>query len=232
MIHYHGTPITPNEQLRKMAGRNFCVSYANPQNLKICLEIGQSVMLDNGAFTAYTKGLPMDVNGYYNWISDVLTPPHWGVIPDVIGGTVEDQHRLLSTVPRMTLGYENFAAVWHLNLPFSHLFHLINAFPKVCLGSSGEYWNVGSDKWNRRMDETFNAIVKFYGRLPWIHGLRMLGQNNGDWPLASADSTNVAQNYKRDTGCAECKARPIDTIQPASKWKIREEQGKLFANAN
>ena len=228
MIHYHGTPITPRAQLNRMAGRHFCVSYAAPQDLKTCLSIGQSLMLDNGAFSAYTRGVPMDAKGYYKWLEPILVPPHWGVMPDAIGGSVEDQHYYMARFPRETLGYENFSAVWHLNLPFTHLFHLVNAFPKVCIGSSGEYWNVGSPKWCGRMDETFNALIRHYGKIPYIHGMRMLGQNSGDWPLASADSTNVAQNFKTRIGCAECMAAPIDARQPASHWNERDIQQRMF----
>ncbi len=52
MIHYHGTPITPKERLYELAGRHFCVSYAAPGDLRRCHELGQSVMLDNGAFSS------------------------------------------------------------------------------------------------------------------------------------------------------------------------------------
>ncbi len=229
MIHYHGTPITPREQLNRMAGRHFCVSYASPQDLKTCLQIGQSVMLDNGAFSAFTRGIPLDTDGYYRWLEPILTHPHWAVVPDAIGGTVEDQHYLLARLPRETFRQRTLVPVWHLNLPFSHLIWLINAYDKVCLGSSGEYWNVGSSKWCGRMDETFNKFVNYYGTVPYVHGMRMLGQNSGDWPLASADSTNVAQNFKRDTGCAECKAAPIDAKQPPSLWTERDIQQEIFA---
>ena len=51
MIHYHGTPLTPREQLYKMAGKHFCVSFYNPQDAKVCMQIGQSIMWDNGAFS-------------------------------------------------------------------------------------------------------------------------------------------------------------------------------------
>jgi hypothetical protein len=49
VLHYHGTPITPQAKLLELAGRNFCVSYAAPYQVAACHEIGQSVMLDNGA---------------------------------------------------------------------------------------------------------------------------------------------------------------------------------------
>ena len=56
MIHYHGTPLTPKEQLYKMAGKHFCVSFFNPQDAKTCMQIGQSVMWDNGAFSSFKNG--------------------------------------------------------------------------------------------------------------------------------------------------------------------------------
>lgn len=227
MIHYHGSPITPRAQLERMAGRHFCVSFAAPNDLKTCLRIGQSVMLDNGAFSHWRRGGELDVQAYYRWLEPILTPPHWCVVPDKVDGTLEEQHAMLSTWPRQTFGYDNCAAVFHLHMPLSHLHFLCNAYPKVCLGSSGEYAEIGTDRWTRRMDEIFNFLWKRQ-RMPWIHGLRMLGQHSGPWPMASADSTNVAQNFKRDTGCAECKAAPIDARQPAPKWFHRPEQGPLW----
>lgn len=74
------------------------------------------------------------------------------------------------------------------------------------------------------MDETFNALVNTFGaKIPWVHGLRMLHYGKGPWPLASADSTNVGRNFKRDTGCAECKATPIDAVNPPLHWTPVEE---------
>jgi len=72
MIHYHGTPITPRSQLLGMGGRHFCVSFANPQDLKTTLEIGQSVMFDNGAWSAFNSGVPFDADGYIKWLRALL----------------------------------------------------------------------------------------------------------------------------------------------------------------
>lgn len=228
MIHYHGTPITPREQLLRMGGRHFCVSFAAPQDLKTCLHIGQSLMLDNGAFSVYTRGAKFDERGFYNWIEPVLAPPHWAVIPDAIGGSLEDQHAMLSRFPRETFGYANVAAVFHLHLPLEHLHFLVSAYQRVCLGSSGEFWDVGSAKWEHRMDEIFNYLAKKNRVMPYIHGMRMLGQCGGRWPMASADSTNIAQNHSK-RGCAECMAERIDVIQPQPRWKARQTQMDIFA---
>ena len=94
MIHYHGTPISPRSELMKMSGRHFCVSFAHPQDIEVCLDIGQSVMLDNGAFSAFTKGKELDFKGFCEWCDKYLQHPHWAVIPDVIDGTESQQPEL------------------------------------------------------------------------------------------------------------------------------------------
>lgn len=224
-MHYHGTPISPREQLLRMAGRNFCVSKARPDDLKPCLLIAQSIMFDNGAFSAKTRGEELDEPALYAWLEPMLAPPHWAVVPDVIDGSVEQQRELALRWPfRRDLG----APVWHLGLPIDYLLELCEAWPRVCLGSAGEFWEIGTPRWCARMDEAFNALVRRHRVLPWIHGLRMLGQTDGGWPLASADSTNVGQNFKRDGGCAECKAAKLDAQQPAPSWSPRMVQGPLL----
>lgn len=204
------------------------MSFAAPQDLKTCLQIGQSVMLDNGAFSAYTRGAEFDPKKFYEWLEPILSPPHWAVVPDVIGGSVEDQKELRRNWP-WQLGRHNACPVWHLDKPLSYLCELVDGWPKVALGSAGEYWEVGSDKWAHRMDEAFNELARIFRVMPWIHGMRMLGQNSERWPLASADSTNVAQNFKRNSGCTECMAAPIDARQPTAKWQLVPLQQRMFA---
>jgi hypothetical protein len=75
MIHYHGTPITPLPALYELAGRHFCVSHANPGDVARCHAIGQSVMLDNGAFTAWMAGKPANWPAYYEWADRWLDFP-------------------------------------------------------------------------------------------------------------------------------------------------------------
>jgi hypothetical protein len=87
-------PDNATRQLERMAGRMFCVSFAAPQDLATCLRIGQSVMLDNGAFSVKTRGIAFDMAGFYAWIEPHLGHPHWAVVPDEIGGTVEQQRAM------------------------------------------------------------------------------------------------------------------------------------------
>ena len=215
VIHYHGTPITPRKALLEMSGRHFCVSFARPDDLQDCLRIGQSLMLDNGAFTAFTQGKQMDVPGYIAWCEEYLGHPHWAVIPDVIDGDESQQRAGIAVWP---FPAELSAPVWHLGLSLDWLLELADHWPRICLGSSGQYWEIGSPSWTRRMDEAFDALSMLRRHLPWIHGLRLLGQADGPWPLASADSTNVARNYKRNREHPDLMAGRIDALQPARKW--------------
>lgn len=230
MIHYHGTPLTPRSELMKMAGKCFCVSYAAPNDADWCLAHGQSVMWDNGAFSAYTKGKAFDQMKFAEWVEPRLGHPHWAVIPDVIDGSVDEQRNRIAAWPHSS---QLSAPVWHMALPIDWLLELTDNFPRVCFGSSGKYWQVGSEAWERRADEAFNAMVK-RGHLPWVHMLRGLALCGDRWPFASADSVNVALNFKGSKSrgtpevCPERMARNIDARQSPIKWNPRPEQGNFF----
>ena len=226
MIHYHGTPLTPRAELYKMAGKHFCVSYAHPQDADVCLHIGQSVMWDNGAFTAYSKGTGLNLPGLYEWLEQRLAHPHWAVIPDVIDGSVEQQKQLLQQWP---FDVYMSAPVWHMGLDVDYLLYLTDNYHKVCFGSSGQYWKVGSDKWSERCDHAFNALSKYRQSLPWIHMLRGLAQAGKQWPFASADSVNVARNFKTAGKDPEQMARKIDSVQTPVFW-IYEKSCDTQAN--
>lgn len=192
-----------------MHGEHFCVSYYYPQCADVCETIGASVLWDNGAFSAYTKDDKVDEAALYDWLEPRLYHPHRAVVMDVIGGSVETQR---AAAKRWPFSARMSWPVWHLDKSLSYLDELCDGdWSGVCLGSAGNYWEVGAQAWERRMDEVFNHLAR-NGPLPWLHGLRMLGQVRS-WPLASADSTNVGQNYARDTGCAFCKAKHIARAQ-------------------
>lgn len=211
MIHYHGTPLTPYSELEKMKGRHFCVSFERPDNINWCIKNSQSLMLDNGAFSAYTRGASFDKTGYYKWLDDKLYGMNWAVVPDVIGGTVEDQVSASKDWP-----YPNYlsAYVWHMDLGLDYLKELVQTYPKICFGSSGKYWKVNSPEWQDRADEAWEVIDKT-GSRPWVHMMRGLRISNGRWPFASADSTNIARNFKNKgrVKCPEEMAKVIDSVQ-------------------
>lgn len=229
-IHYHGTPLTPRAELYKMAGKHFCVSFANPSDADICAQIGQSVMWDNGAFVFYRAGKKdPDWLAFYAWVEARIGHPHWAVVPDVIDGDVQDNLRLISECP---LRPQDAAVVWHLGEPLDHLKKLVDlGYAKLCFGSSGAYWQVGSEAWARRVDDAFNELIRAYGSLPWVHMLRGLAVCGDRWPFASADSTNVARNFKNKGAETdpERMARRIDAIQCPVRWTDVGTQVELFA---
>lgn len=225
MIHYHGTPLTPRAEMLKMAGKNFCVSHANPADADWCLTHGQSVMWDNGAFSQHTRGHTPDWKAYYEWLEPRLGHPHWAVVPDVIGGSIEDNLDLIVEWPHRR---DLSAVVWHMHEPINHLLDLCQmGFSRICFGSSGQYWQVGSETWERRADMAFNALARS-GGIPWIHMLRGLALCGDRWPFASADSTNVARNFKDTDICPERMARRIDAVQCPVFWRTRPTQDDLF----
>lgn len=230
-IHYHGTPLTPRAELEKLAGKHFCVPFSDPRDADTCLRIGQSIMYDNGAYGIWrtSKDKTIDWAKYYAWLEPRLGQPHWAVAPDVIDGTTEDNLALIRQWP---FPKAVSAVVWHLNEGLDHLLRLIDlGFSKICFGSTKEYDPVGSPAWARLMDVVLNALVE-RGLLPWlwIHMMRGLALCGDIWPFSSADSTNVARNFKNvgEEVDPERMARRIDSVQCPIIWTPRPQQKDMF----
>ncbi len=231
-IHYHGTPITPRDKLYKLAGRHFCVSFSDARDADVCAQIGQSVLYDNGAFSTFTRGAPIDEAALFDWLEERLGHPHRAVALDAIGGEVAEQCEMLQRWP---FGRDLSWPVWHLDKPFDYLLQLADEWCGVCIGSAGPYWQIGSPAWERRMDEAFNHLARQRATLPWVHGLRMLSMVESRWPLSSADSTNIARNHAgnntRETPskCPAEMALAIDSRQAPAGWLERPIQQELAA---
>lgn len=220
-IHYHGTPITPRSVLYELAGRHFCVSFNQPQDVIPCHQIGQSVMLDNGAFSAWRIGSSTDWPGYYAWCDEWLAhPTSWAIIPDVIMGTDEDQDALIDEWPHGDRG----APVWHMHESLDRLMRLTDEWPRVCIGSSKQYAQLLSPQWCRRMDAAWNSIMRDRRHVPWVHMLRGMQMVRCEWPFASVDSTDIARNHNRPQNGARAMADRWDSAQCPPRWKHRAEQ--------
>lgn len=176
-------------------------------------------MWDNGAFSTYTKGQTFDKMGYIQWLDDKLYGANWAVVPDIIGGTVDQQREYHQGWP-----YPDHLScyVWHMNLSLDWLQELVEKYPRVAFGSSGEYWKVGSEKWRHRADEAWEIISKTNSR-PWVHMMRGLSVCGKRWPFASADSANIARNHgsHKIKKCTREMADRIDSVQsPLTFLKI------------
>jgi hypothetical protein len=226
MIHYHGTPITPVAALYDLAGRHFCVSHARPDDVKRVHMIGQSVMLDNGAFSAWKRGHEPNWASFYDWCDQWLDyPTTWAVIPDVVDGGSQLQDALVREWPHGQRG----APVWHMDEPLDRLLRLTDEWQKVCVGSTDIYADVLSYSWRVRMDEIWDAVAARHRRLPWLHMLRGMQLSGRHYPFASVDSTDIAQNHNRPQNTPRGMADRWDAMQTPAKWHPQPEQMELTA---
>ena len=226
MIHYHGTPMTPMSAMLELAGRNFCVSHAAPQDLARAHLIGQSVMLDNGAFSAWKSGKATNWEGFYKWCDPWLDcPTTWAVIPDVIDAGTQEQDALLREWPHGHKG----APVWHMDEPIARLLRLCDEWPRVCIGSTAEFAVVMSDAWCRKMDEVWNEISARHRRTPWVHMLRGMQLSGKQYPFASVDSTDIARNHNQPHQSPRKMADRWDGAQCPPRWEKRPQQLELIA---
>ena len=200
MIHYHGVPFSGRDKNQvSLAAKHACVSFAAASPIEMCAEMCQSLILDNGAFSAWKAGRPLDVAGFMSWAKHWLKHPavDWALIPDVIDGDEQANDAFLTLV---STGDSRWVPVWHLHESVDRLWQLCFEWPRVALGSSGAFASVGSPAWRKRMDEAMSAICDKQGRPgAKLHGLRMFDPRIFSlYPFSSADSTNVARNIGID----------------------------------
>jgi len=198
MIRYHGGPITPEVvALDVWTGRHAMVSHAHPEQLDTALAVAASVALDNGAFSVWRSGHTFDADAYYGWLDRYLPHPavDWAVIPDVIGGTVDDNRAAIEDWP---FGPALGVPVWHLDEPVSQLLWMAERFPRVAFGSAAQYdAETRPTACYRRCEEAFIALTE---SAPYVrvHGLRLMARRYAALPFASVDSTTVARNIGLD----------------------------------
>jgi hypothetical protein len=187
---YHGSPITPADVWPDLFGRDFCVSFFRPDDIRKAAALAGKLMLDNGAFSfwraARKRGQEADESerdwsGYYDWAFEWLFahPDCWAVVPDAIAMPSQINDGLLNDCP---LPRCMSAPVYHMDEPVRRLGRLLEmGYNRVCIGWVGEYdlatndirkdeKRVGCQAFLRRMDEIDREIPG----LPWgdVHMLR------------------------------------------------------------
>ncbi|NBW21797.1 MAG: hypothetical protein EBR82_78970 [Caulobacteraceae bacterium] len=239
MIHYHGTPIggKRDDVARFLRGRHALIPFGHTEDIGTASEVCQTFVIDNGAFSAWRSGTPIeDWSEYYQFVDEWRRHPAfvWAIIPDVIDGDEQQNNDLLAEWPYEECG----VPVWHLHESLQRLEMLTSAYQIVALGSSGEYRTPGTESWWTRMQEAFECCTDDNGQpRAKLHGLRMLDPELFQYmPLASADSTNAAQNGSRTARRCGCNtltgttiiADRIESFQSAAKWTTRERQEVLW----
>lgn len=203
MIHYHGTPVTPMSVKQfVLTGRHAFISFEDPRDVAFAAEVCQSFALDNGAFSKWKRGGHVDLPAYAAWVNEWRRHPgfDFAVIPDVIDGTEEENDAMFGQYRAAGGDLLADVPVWHINESYERLARLCRTWPRVALGSAGEWREVGTAAWWQRMGGAMDFVCDAAGRPPAkLHGLRMLNPTVfSQLPLSSADSTNVARNHKRD----------------------------------
>jgi len=249
MIHYHGLPITPSTAAVKAVehGHAF-VSFAHPEQLSTAVEVASSFAIDNGAFPAWRAGKPIqDWKPFYEWAAICKRIPScdFAVVPDVIDGSESENDALVDAWPfPKWFG----APVWHMHESMERLERLANGWPRICIGSSGEFSTIGTVPWWGQMARAMRVICNDDGQpLVKVHGLRMLNPEIfSKLPLSSADSTNIGRNIgidqtwkgnymppTKDMRAAVMRSR-IESINAPSTWGFivpefqLSEQGNMF----
>lgn len=201
MIHYHGLPITPATAAAKAVGAGHAfVSLAHSEQLCVAMEVCQSFAIDNGAFPAWRNGRPVqDWGPFYDWAAMCKLVPScdFAVIPDVIDGGEAENDALLAEWP---LPKWFGAPVWHMHESLARLERLASDWPRVCIGSSGEFATIGTAQWWGQIARAMRVVCNDDGQpLVKLHGLRMLNPEIFTrLPLSSADSTNIGRNIGID----------------------------------
>lgn len=200
MIHYPGLPMTRvMDMIRAMRARHAMLSFHDARQIEEASEVCQSIVLDNGAFSAWRQGIPYNFAGYQTWAAYWLKHPcvESAVVPDVIDATEQENDQLLS---EWSLPLAVSVPRYHLHESLERLNRLC-AYPRIALGSSGQFAHPGSREWWSRLAQIMTCLCdqQGYPRCK-LHGLRMLDPVIfSHVPLASADSCNVARNIGIDS---------------------------------
>lgn len=246
MIHYHGfRGLRADDCVSAFGAGHAFISFCCQDRdwvSNIAKGICQSFALDNGAFSSWRSGKPItDWAPFYEWVAAMGRLPgcDFAVIPDVIDGTDGDNDALLNEWPLPRLG----APVWHMHSSLSRLERLVHEYPRVCIGSSGEFANIGDPKWWNRINKAMEVACDNDGYAKTkLHGLRMLNSEVFTrLPLSSADSTNLVRNtnmsnawrgtYLPPNGSirAQVLRSRIESYNSAPKWVKQSIQEDLFA---
>jgi hypothetical protein len=258
-ISVFGLPMNPMPLLEQLAGKSFCVSYGTRDKLGRQLDdairlvgaVESSILLvDNGAFSAHQAGVntmtdEAYLQGFANWANEISErcPQAIVVLPDVIGGTCEQNWQLASETMSMFDAADRLMPIYHLDEPIHYFLNLCETFNYVGIGSAGQYFNINGKAWHARMTEIFAALDKWEAESngafirPRLHLMRAQSKAHL-FPVDSSDSVNVSMNHNRQRKVAgetvaQFAARIDDKIQasagPAAEHQVKRPLDTLQA---
>lgn len=206
MIRYHGGPCTPIEAaLELWSGRHALISFAYPQQIDFVAKHAFSFAMDNGAFTAWEAGTEVDWDEYARWVEEYQQHPSFDMclIPDKIDGTEQENDELLHWWNSKVMSTPG-VPVWHMHESVERLDRIImspaKCYPVVAIGSSGEFTEIGTQRWWSRMSEAMERACDKDGRpLCRLWGLRQMNPTVfSHVPYSFVDSSTIARSVGVD----------------------------------
>ena len=148
----------------------------------------------------------------HRWRSCTVTRPSTAVIPDVIDGDEAANDALVPHGRGANVRRGSARQCGTCTKALTDWSAWRCLAPRVCLGSSSVYAQIGTPRWWTRTAEAMDVLCdKSDQPVCKLHGLRMLDPDVfSRFPFASAGSTNIAQNVRIDSAWR-------GTYTPASK---------------
>lgn len=253
MIHYHGIAGLDGLCLAALKGRHLLYSFAHSRSLwERARELAASYCIDSGAFTAWSNGEPLDLDGYAAFANDALSDPSLDFIvaPDVIDGGWEANATRQGTwfYQRARLPRRVCCPVWHTSEEpeaLKHLGYLARSYDRLAIGSSGAH-PIKSAQWWRVLRKAWEILAPGGRPLLPVHGFRMLDPEVVQaFPWASCDSTTASRNVrkgqrarfgpiganasKRTRLVAYCEH--LESFLPPLRYEARPVQAGIFEEA-
>ena len=226
MIHYHGTPLSgaTEQQILFYRGRHALLSWPSCGPIHIPItECCRSFCIDNGAFTFWKEKQEVDWQDFYTFVTDWVNHPRFDfyLIPDVIGGTVEQNDNLLGkAIP-------GGVPVFHVGEPLTRIDSFIErGYKRMAIGTTKGFELKSLLFWNE-MRKIFNHLcVDGVPRMK-VHGLRMLDPEVVEaFPFSSGDSTTATRKATFNTEWEGYPYAPISKAARATLVADRIEQGQ------
>ncbi len=162
-----------------------------------------SLKLDSGAYTAWTKGTPVDVDAYSEWVRTIdaalpgvdVTAVNLDVIPGSFGNTATPGERAaamkasVKNADRLRAAGVTPIEVFHQNEPFEYLDELLARLPSGGVVAISPRNDVSTKRKMLWMDEAYERLTSDWPRIVKTH---ILGTTTGHvvqrYPAWSADS--------------------------------------------
>lgn len=127
--------------------------------------MAQKLGEDNGAFTAWKAAgkNKIDWSDYYEFVARWKNHPvfDFAIIPDVIDGGEDENEALLDEWPH---GEFYGVPVWHMNESDERFIRLCNEYPRVAIGSCGDYDVKRPNLAVARMKDLIRHVIDEHGQ--------------------------------------------------------------------